>query len=93
MRLPHPIILVCLAVLCGCTLDATMKGVTLGGTGVITATAWRYILASVIMVSLFVAARRPMPGAKGHPFPHLTLHRAGPVFGYLLLRADPDHAR
>lgn len=68
MRLPHPIILVCLAVLCGCTLDATMKGVTLGGTGVITATAWRYILASVIMVTLFVAARRPIPGWKAIRF-------------------------
>ena len=68
MRLPHPIILVCLAVLCGCTLDATMKGVTLGGTGVITATAWRYILASVIMVGLFLAMRRPMPGWKAIRF-------------------------
>lgn len=68
MRLPHPIILVCLAVVCGCTLDATMKGVTLGGTGVITATAWRYILASVIMVGLFLAMRRPMPGWKAIRF-------------------------
>jgi S-adenosylmethionine uptake transporter len=68
MRLPHPIILVCMAVLCGCTLDATMKGVTLGGTGVITATAWRYILASMIMVVLFLAARRPMPGLKAIRF-------------------------
>jgi S-adenosylmethionine uptake transporter len=68
MRLPHPIILVCLAVLCGCTLDATMKAITLGGTGVITATAWRYIAASLIMVSLFIAMRRPMPGWKAIRF-------------------------
>ena len=68
MRLPHPILLVCLAVLCGCTLDATMKGVTLGGTGVITATAWRYILASVIVVAVFLAMRRPMPGWKAIRF-------------------------
>jgi S-adenosylmethionine uptake transporter len=45
-----------------------MKGVTLGGTGVLTATAWRYILASVIMVALFMAARRPVPGWKAIRF-------------------------
>jgi S-adenosylmethionine uptake transporter len=62
MRLPHPIFMVCLAVLFGCTLDATMKATTLGGTGVITATAWRYILAALIMLVIFVAMRKPMPG-------------------------------
>jgi drug/metabolite transporter (DMT)-like permease len=68
MRLPHPIFLVCLAVLFGCTLDATMKATTLGGTGVITATAWRYILAALIMLVIFVAMRKPIPGWKAIRF-------------------------
>lgn len=68
MRLPHPIILVCLAVMCGCTLDALMKSITLGGTPVLTATAWRFIAAASIMLVLFIAARRPMPGWKAIRF-------------------------
>jgi len=68
MRLPHPIILVCLAVMCGCTLDASMKAVTLGGTSVLTATAWRYIAASALMLPLFFGTRRPIPGWKAIRF-------------------------
>ena len=68
MRLPHPIILVCLAVICGCTVDTIMKTVTLGGTAVLTATAWRFILAGLIMLALFVVTRRPMPGWKAIRF-------------------------
>jgi S-adenosylmethionine uptake transporter len=61
MRLPHPILLVCFGVVFGCGVDAVMKYVMMGGTSVITATAWRYILGSVIMVGLFAASRRPVP--------------------------------
>ena len=61
MRLPHPILLVCFGVMFGCSVDATMKHVMLGGTNVLTATTWRYILGSVIMLALFAAARRPLP--------------------------------
>ncbi|WP_291195102.1 DMT family transporter [Hyphomonas sp.] len=61
MRLPHPILLVCFGVIFGCGVDAVMKHVMLGGTSVLTATAWRYILGSVIMVTLFAASRRPVP--------------------------------
>ena len=68
MRLPHPILLVCLAVICGCTVDTIMKSVTLGGTGVLTATAWRFIIAAGLMMSLFLLARRPMPGWKAIRF-------------------------
>ena len=68
MRLPHPIILVCLAVICGCTVDTIMKTVTLGGTAVLTATAWRFILAGLIMLVLFVVTRRPVPGWKAIRF-------------------------
>ncbi|MEZ5945361.1 MAG: DMT family transporter [Hyphomonas sp.] len=62
MRLPHPILIVCVAVFCGCSVDALMKGITLGGTPVITATAWRYIAASAIMVALFLLTKKKMPG-------------------------------
>lgn len=62
MRLPHPILLVCFGVVFGCGVDAVMKHVMLGGTSVLTATAWRYILGSIIMVALFVASGRAMPG-------------------------------
>ncbi|MCA8900884.1 MAG: DMT family transporter [Hyphomonas sp.] len=68
MRLPHPILIVCAAVLCGCTVDALMKTITLGGTAVVTATAWRYFVASAIMVGLFAASRRKMPGWKAIRF-------------------------
>ena len=68
MRLPHPILLVCLAVMCGCSLDALMKSITLAGTSVLTATAWRYIAASAVMLALFAAARRPMPDWKAIRF-------------------------
>src|SRR3990167_11422260 len=61
MRLPHPILLVCFGVMFGCSVDATMKHVMLGGTNVLTATTWRYLLGSVIMLALFAAARRPLP--------------------------------
>lgn len=62
MRLPHPIILVCFGVIFGCGVDAVMKHVMLGGTSVLTATTWRYILGSLIMVCLFAASRRAVPG-------------------------------
>jgi S-adenosylmethionine uptake transporter len=62
MRLPHPILLVCFGVVFGCGVDAMMKSVMLGGTSTLTATAWRYILGSVIMLALFAASRRPVPG-------------------------------
>lgn len=68
MRQPHPILLVCLAVVCGCTVDTIMKTVTLGGTAVLTATAWRFIIAGSIMTSLFLVARRPLPGWKAIRF-------------------------
>lgn len=61
MRLPHPILLVCFGVAFGCSVDAVMKHIMLGGTGVLTATSWRYILGSVIMLALFAATRRPVP--------------------------------
>jgi S-adenosylmethionine uptake transporter len=61
MRLPHPILLVCFGVMFGCSVDATMKHVMLGGTDVLTATTWRYILGSVIMLALFTGTRRPLP--------------------------------
>ncbi len=61
MRVPHPILLVCFGVIFGCGVDAVMKHVMLGGTSVLTATAWRYILGSVIMTVLFAASRRPVP--------------------------------
>lgn len=62
MRLPHPILLVCFGVIFGCGVDAVMKHVMLSGNSVLTATSWRYILGSVIMVALFAASRRAMPG-------------------------------
>lgn len=62
MRLPHPILLVCFGVIFGCGVDAVMKHVMLGGTSVLTATAWRYIFGSVIMIALFAASRRAIPG-------------------------------
>lgn len=68
MRLSHPILLVCLAVICGCTVDTIMKTVTLGGTAVLTATAWRFIIAGTIMASLFLVTRRPLPGWKAIRF-------------------------
>ena len=68
MRLPHPIILVCLAVMCGCSLDAMMKTITLAGTSVLTATAWRFIAASLIMLTVFIALKKPMPGWKAIRF-------------------------
>jgi S-adenosylmethionine uptake transporter len=61
MRTPHPILLVCFGVIFGCGVDAVMKAVMLGGTGVLTATTWRYILGAVIMITLFVSAGRRMP--------------------------------
>lgn len=68
MRLPHPIILVCLAVMCGCALDAMMKAITLGGTSVLTATAWRYFSAALVISAVFIAMRKPMPGWKAIRF-------------------------
>lgn len=68
MRTPHPIILVCLAVFCGCSLDALMKTITVGGTNVVTATAWRYIAASVVMIAIFALSRRKIPGRKAIRF-------------------------
>ncbi len=62
MRLPHPILLVCIGVIFGCGVDAVMKHIMLGGTSVITATAWRYIAGAAIMIAVFLALRRPMPG-------------------------------
>ncbi len=62
MRLPHPILLVCSGVIFGCGVDAVMKAVMLGGTSVLTATSWRYILGSVIMLALFLGLRKPLPG-------------------------------
>ena len=58
---PSPIVLVCIGVLCGCTVDALMKYVTLE-THVLTASAWRYLLAALVMVLLYAGARRPLPG-------------------------------
>ncbi len=60
MRIPPPIVLVCIGVLCGCMVDALMKHVTLS-THVLTASAWRYILAAIFMIGLYVAMRKPMP--------------------------------
>ncbi|MCU0730509.1 MAG: DMT family transporter [Hyphomonas sp.] len=71
MRLPHPILLVCFGVIFGCGVDAVMKHVMMGGTSVLTATAWRYILGSVIMVALFVASRRSVPA-----LPAIRFHAA-----------------
>ena len=62
MRLPHPILLVCFGVVFGCGVDAVMKHVMLSGNSVLTATAWRYLIGSAIMIALFLAARRPLPG-------------------------------
>ncbi len=62
MRSPPPILLVCLAVLCGCGVDAVMKFILQGATPVITATSWRYIFGALIMCGLFALARRRMPG-------------------------------
>lgn len=62
MRLPHPILLVCFGVIFGCSVDAVMKHVMLGGTSVLTATTWRYMLGSVIMLAMFAASRRQLPG-------------------------------
>lgn len=61
MRAPHPILLVCIGVIFGCGIDAVMKYIMLNGTSVITATTWRYLLGSSVMVVLFAAARRPIP--------------------------------
>lgn len=68
MRTPHPILLVCLGVIFGCGVDAVMKAIMLGGTNVITATTWRYILGAVIMTALFVAAGRRMPNREAIQF-------------------------
>ena len=62
MRLPHPILLVCFGVAFGCSIDATMKYIMLGGTSVLTATTWRFVIGSLIMSVLFLATRRRMPG-------------------------------
>lgn len=62
MRVPHPILLVCIGVIFGCGIDAFMKSVMQGSTSVLTATTWRYLLGSVIMLAIFMQARRPMPG-------------------------------
>lgn len=62
MRVPHPILLVCFGVIFGCGIDAVMKHIMLGGTNVLTATSWRYILGALIMIALFLASRRTMPG-------------------------------
>ncbi len=62
MRLTHPILLVCFGVIFGSGVDAVMKHVMSGGTSVLTATAWRYILGSLIMIVLFAASGRAMPG-------------------------------
>jgi S-adenosylmethionine uptake transporter len=61
MRLPHPILLVCIGVVFGCGVDAMMKHVMQNGTGVLTATSWRYLLGSAIMVILFAGSGRPFP--------------------------------
>lgn len=71
MRLPHPILLVCFGVIFGCGVDAVMKHVMLTGNTVLTATSWRYILGAVIMVGMFLASRRPMPG-----MPAIRFHAA-----------------
>ena len=68
MRTPHPILLVCFGVIFGCGVDAVMKAVMMGGTGVVTATTWRYILGAVIMVTLFVSAGRRMPAPEAIRF-------------------------
>lgn len=83
MRTPHPILLVCFGVLCGCGIDAVMKHVMLGGTSVLTATAWRYILGSVIMVALFAASRRPFPALPAIRFHALrSLAQVISAFGF-----------
>ncbi len=61
MRRLHPILLVCLAVICGCGVDAVMKHVMSGDTSVLTATSWRYILGAAIMLMLFIATGRRLP--------------------------------
>lgn len=61
MRAPHPILLVCFGVVFGCGIDAMMKYVMQGATSVLTATTWRYVLGSIIMLALFMQARRPFP--------------------------------
>lgn len=62
MRTPHPILLVCFGVIFGCGVDAVMKHAMLSGNSVLTATSWRYILGAVIMIALFAASGRPIPG-------------------------------
>jgi S-adenosylmethionine uptake transporter len=68
MRMRHPILLVCLGVIFGCGVDAVMKAIMLGPTSVITATTWRYILGSVIMIALFMAAGRRIPSLEAIRF-------------------------
>jgi S-adenosylmethionine uptake transporter len=60
MRAPPPILLVSLGVFFGCIVDALIKSVT-EITPVLTATAWRFILAAIFMSALFVALRKPFP--------------------------------
>ncbi|MFN4023367.1 MAG: DMT family transporter [Hyphomonas sp.] len=61
MRVPHPILLVCIGVVFGCGIDAIMKFIMLNGTSVLTATTWRYLLGAAIMIVLFIYTGRRMP--------------------------------
>lgn len=61
MRTPSPILLVCFGVIFGCGIDALMKYTMQSGTSVITATSWRYVLGSGLMLALFIGAGRSMP--------------------------------
>jgi S-adenosylmethionine uptake transporter len=55
-----PILLVCIGVFCGSAVDALVKHVT-KTTPVITTTSWRFIIASIIMLAIFLALKRPVP--------------------------------
>jgi S-adenosylmethionine uptake transporter len=68
VRAPHPIVLVCCGVLFGSGIDALMKHVMQGPTSVLTATTWRYIIGSAVMLVLFISAGRAVPSLKAIRF-------------------------
>lgn len=67
MRAPSPLLIAAFGVFCGCVIDALIKGLS-ADINVLVITLWRFIFGAIYSGGLYLAFRKPKPGAAAWRF-------------------------
>ncbi|MEE9380369.1 MAG: DMT family transporter [Hyphomonadaceae bacterium] len=67
MRTPSPLLIAAFAILCGCVIDALIKEIATHAS-VLMLTSWRFIFGAMFALTLYTAAKKPMPSLRAIRF-------------------------